>query len=59
MGAVAASPRVHSATHNMRHIGELVEDMRPFVHIFFTDIFPPIAALVIVAAVIGFIRCTH
>lgn len=46
--------RYHNAVHNMTHVVELVEDMRPCVHIFFVDIFPPIFALVVIAGVIGF-----
>jgi hypothetical protein len=42
-------PAVHEFSHGAEKVIELVEDMRPFVHIFFADIFPPIAVLVILA----------
>ena len=42
-------PRYHEFVEGSAKVIELVEDMRPFVHIFFTDIFPPIVVMVIVA----------
>jgi len=41
-------PSVHEFSHGAEKIIELLEDMRPFVHIFFVDIFPPIFALAFV-----------
>lgn len=41
-------PRYHEFVEGSAKVIELVEDMRPFVHIFFTDIFPPIMVMVLV-----------
>jgi len=56
MGHVQAHPRFHGAGRHMRHIGELVEDMRPFVHIFFNNFVGAVTVMVLIAGVIGAFR---
>jgi hypothetical protein len=51
MRTIRHRPSVHEFSHGATKVIELVEDMRPFVHIFFADIFPPIAAMAIVAGI--------
>jgi hypothetical protein len=51
--------RYHSAIHNMTKVIELVEDMRPFVHIFFANIAPPVAVMCGIAAIVGIFRYAH
>lgn len=56
MRTVAALPQVHGAGRGMRHIGELVEDMRPFVHIFVNDFIGAVTVMVIIAGIVGAFR---
>ena len=52
-------PRYHGMIHGMAKVIELVEDMRPFVHIFFLDIFPPIVVMCIVSGIFHAIRSSR
>lgn len=40
----------------MRHVGHLVEDMRPFVHIFVNDFLLAVAVMILVAGLVGALR---
>jgi hypothetical protein len=51
MRNVRHHPMVHDFSHGAEKVIELVEDMRPTVHIFFADIFPPILVMAIMVGV--------
>jgi hypothetical protein len=52
MRNVRHHPVMHEFSHGAEKIVELVEDMRPTVHIFFNDIFPPILVMAIMAGML-------
>ena len=58
MTGTMAHPRVHGGIHGAYEMGEKIEDMRPFLHIFVSmDYFmPSVILLIFVSMVAGIIR---